>query len=76
MKRKLLVVKCKTEGCSADLKVGETPPDEPQRGVYHVLERTLVPSPGRLTCPDCKQTHDYKSEDVDTKTETAQTFSS
>jgi len=66
MKNRLLIVKCKTEGCETDLQVGDMPPDDP-RGVSRVLAKSIVPNPGKLTCPVCKQKHDYSGEDVGTK---------
>jgi len=49
MKNRLLIVKCKTEGCETDLQVGDMPPDDP-RGVSRVLAKSIVPNPGKLTC--------------------------
>ena len=66
MKRRLLTVRCKTEGCATDLKVGEVPPDDADRGVYHVPQKNIL-TPLRLVCPQCRQTHGYGSEDVETK---------
>lgn len=64
---RLLVVRCKTKECEVDLKVGEAPADSYHDGVYRVLARSVLPNPGKLTCPDCKQTHDYVTEDIETK---------
>ena len=70
MKKRLLIVKCKTEGCEKELPVGEMPPDDP-RGVYRVLVPSIVPNPGKVSCDVCKQEHDYSGEDVEPRIEVA-----
>jgi len=47
---------CKTSGCEAFLVLREIP-DDTARAVYNPIN--LGPDPVALTCPDCRQTHDY-----------------
>jgi hypothetical protein len=50
---------CKTGGCNAFLVV-ENAPDDRQRAVVVLLR---IEEPRKITCPDCKQEHEYSANE-------------
>jgi hypothetical protein len=51
---------CKTPGCEVWLKLGDMPEDEPRAIRFPI---NLGDDWQKLTCPECKQAHDYKFAD-------------
>ena len=56
---RLIAYKCKTPGCGVIIQMAEVP-DDTNRSIHIMLR---VSDPVRLTCPDCKQEHEYTPED-------------
>jgi hypothetical protein len=67
--RRILIVRCKTCDMDLDYKnaastgLGALPPFHPNNP-FNVFVRSIEPTPGKLTCPECRQTHDYYTEDI------------
>ena len=68
-------MQCKTDGCECDLDytgaattgVGSLPPFDPKRPPYRFFAISVMGDPGELTCPECRQTHEYSNEDIEEK---------
>jgi len=74
LKYRIPVVKCRTSGCETDLDytgagatgIGALPPFQPDQP-YKVFVKSVMPNPGKRTCPECKQAHEYTSGDITEK---------
>jgi hypothetical protein len=64
MKARVLVVPCKTPGCTTDLSLQKTLPAFDSSQAYKVLVKTILPHPGQLLCPTCGQIHEYVNEEI------------
>jgi hypothetical protein len=59
MPQRAIVFKCKTPGCAAFLHKRNVP-DDTERRVTVLLH---IGEPVKITCPDCKQEHEYLPAD-------------
>ncbi len=60
MSRRAIVFKCKTPGCTALLQKEGDVPDDTDRRVTVLLH---IGDPLKITCPDCRQEHEYLPSD-------------